>query len=114
MGWELDVAHGVAIAAGWGLMYEGIRRVMRWIGKGDRSGEWSCRMVCVLHAGGAVVLSGLSNLYWGPLCYYSLGQPNTPLQTATIQVRFPPTHTPFPPAPSLFLICVSYNPYVHV
>jgi hypothetical protein len=42
-------------------------------------------MVTLIHAVVACSLALVSNLVVGPLAYYAIGEPNTPLQTLTLQ-----------------------------
>ena len=50
------------------------------------SGEGAARMVAVVHALSVCVLAAYSNLVAGPWAYSSVGERNTPTQTATLQL----------------------------
>ncbi len=43
-------------------------------------------MVCVVHALEVCVLSAVSNLVVGPWAYNAVGEPNTPLQSAVLEI----------------------------
>ena len=58
----------------------------RFVSQSKSASEVACRAVCVAHALESCALSAVSNLVVGPWVYTAVGEPNTPLQSAILEI----------------------------
>ena len=54
--------------------------------QGKPTPEVACRIICIFHAVEVCVLSAVSNFVVGPWAYNSVGEANTPLQSAILEI----------------------------